>query len=198
MSVVELDHSVVFFFFFDAVEPQLPSKEGPEPPEEVPPPTTPPAPKVEPKGDGIGPTRQPPSQGLGYPKYQKSLPPRFQRQQQEQLLKQQQQQQWQQHQQGSAPPTPVPPSPPQPVTLGAVPAPQAPPPPPKALYPGALGRPPPMPPMNFDPRWMMIPPYVDPRLLQGRPPLDFYPPGVHPSGKGAWEEEWETGKSPQS
>lgn len=104
---------------------------------------------------------------------------------QEQLLKQQQQQQqWQQQQQGTAPPAPVPPSPPQPVTLGAVPAPQAPPPPPKALYPGALGRPPPMPPMNFDPRWMMIPPYVDPRLLQGRPPLDFYPPGVHPSGTG--------------
>ena len=99
---------------------------------------------------------------------------------QEQLLKQQQQ--WQQHQQGSTPPAPVPPSPPQPVAVGAVPAPQAP--PPKALYPGALGRPPPMPPMNFDPRWMMIPPYVDPRLLQGRPPLDFYPPGVHPSGKG--------------
>lgn len=161
------------------VEPQLPSKEGPEPPEEVSSPATPPAPKVEPKGDGVGPTRQPPSQGLGYPKYQKSLPPRFQRQQQEQLLKQQQQQ-WQQHQQGSTPPAPVPPSPPQPVTMGAVPAPQAP--PPKALYPGALGRPPPMPPMNFDPRWMMIPPYVDPRLLQGRPPLDFYPPGVHPSG----------------
>lgn len=68
--------------FFNAVEPQLPSKEGPEPPEEVPPPTTPPAPKIEPKGDGVGPTRQPPSQGLGYPKYQKSLPPRFQRQQQ--------------------------------------------------------------------------------------------------------------------
>ncbi|XP_059558294.1 protein PRRC2A isoform X2 [Myotis daubentonii] len=160
------------------VESQLPSKEGPEPPEEVPSPATPPAPKVEPKGDGVGPSRQPPSQGLSYPKYQKSLPPRFQRQQQEQLLKQQQQ--WQQHQQGSTPPAPVPPSPPQPVTIGAVPAPQAP--PPKALYPGALGRPPPMPPMNFDPRWMMIPPYVDPRLLQGRPPLDFYPPGVHPSG----------------
>lgn len=68
--------------FFNAAEPQLPSKEGPEPPEEVPAPTTPPAPKVEPKGDGVGPTRQPPSQGLGYPKYQKSLPPRFQRQQQ--------------------------------------------------------------------------------------------------------------------
>lgn len=161
------------------VESQLPSKECPESPEEVPSPATLPAPKVEPKGDGVGPTRQTPSQGLGYPKYQKSLPPRFQRQQQEQLLKQQQQQ-WQHHQQGSTPPTPIPPSPPQPVTIGAVPAPTAP--PPKALYPGALGRPPPMPPMNFDPRWMMIPPYVDPRLLQGRPPLDFYPPGVHPSG----------------
>lgn len=48
-----------------------------------------------------------------------------------------------------------------------------------------------MPPMNFDPRWMMIPPYVDPRLLQGRPPLDFYPPGVHPSGKRPWEV-WES------
>ncbi|XP_045148930.1 protein PRRC2A isoform X2 [Echinops telfairi] len=164
------------------VEPQLPSEESPEPPEEVPPPAAPPAPKVEPTGDGAGPARQPPSQGLGYPKYQKSLPPRFQRQQQEQLLKQQQQQQqWQQHQQGSVPPAPVPPSPPQPVTMGAGTAPQGPPPPPKALYPSALGRPPPMPPMNFDPRWMMIPPYVDPRLLQGRPPLDFYPPGVHPS-----------------
>lgn len=43
--------------------------------------------------------------------------------------------------------------------------------------------------MNFDPRWMMIPPYVDPRLLQGRPPLDFYPPGVHPSGKGPQKRE---------
>nr|XP_021552493.1 protein PRRC2A isoform X1 [Neomonachus schauinslandi]XP_021552494.1 protein PRRC2A isoform X1 [Neomonachus schauinslandi]XP_021552495.1 protein PRRC2A isoform X1 [Neomonachus schauinslandi] len=167
-------------FEASAVEPQLPSKEASEQPEEGPSPATTPAPKVEPKGDGVGPPRQPASQGLGYPKYQKSLPPRFQRQQQEQLLKQQQQ--WQQHQQGSAPATPVPPSPPQPVTMGAVPAPQAPPPTPKALYPGALGRPPPMPPMNFDPRWMMIPPYVDPRLLQGRPPLDFYPPGVHPSG----------------
>ncbi|XP_074092816.1 protein PRRC2A isoform X2 [Macrotis lagotis] len=167
---------------FDASpEPPPTSKDAPEPPEEVPPPTTPPAPKVEPKVDGAGPTRQPPNQGLGYPKYQKSLPPRFQRQQQEQLLKQQQQQ-WQQHQQGPTPPAPVPPSPPQPVAMGAVPPPQAPPPPPKALYPGSLGRPPPMPPMNFDPRWMMIPPYMDPRLLQGRPPLDFYPPGVHPSG----------------
>lgn len=56
-------------------------------------------------------------------------------------------------------------------------------PPPKALYPGALGRPPPLPQMNFDPRWMMISPYMDPRVMQGRPPVDFYPPGVHPSSK---------------
>lgn len=76
---IALGYSVLFS---NAVESQLPSKEGPEPPEEIPPPATPPAPKVEPKGDGVGPTRQPPSQGLGYPKYQKSLPPRFQRQQQ--------------------------------------------------------------------------------------------------------------------
>lgn len=65
--------------------------------------------------------------------------------------------------------------------------PQAPPPaqqaPPKGMYPGSIGRPPPMPQMNFDPRWMMIPPYMDPRMMQGRPPMDFYPPGVHPSGK---------------
>lgn len=70
------------YLFVNAVEPQLPSKEGSEQPEEVPSPATTPAPKVESKGDGVGPTRQPPSQGLGYPKYQKSLPPRFQRQQQ--------------------------------------------------------------------------------------------------------------------
>lgn len=83
ISVGGLDRSD--YLFFNAVEPQVPSKEGPEPPEEVPSPATPPAPKVEPKGDGVGPTRQPPSQGLGYPKYQKSLPPRFQRQQQVKL-----------------------------------------------------------------------------------------------------------------
>ncbi|XP_074927569.1 protein PRRC2A [Chelonoidis abingdonii] len=119
-----------------------------------------------------------------------SVPP------QEQLLKQQQQ--WQQ-QHG---PPPVPTSPQQQVaaaSLGGLgPSPgihpaqgvgqqQAPPPqqqaPPKAMYPGSMGRPPPMPQMNFDPRWMVIPPYMDPRMMQGRPPMDFYPPGVHPSGK---------------
>lgn len=108
---------------------------------------------------------------------------------QEQLLKQQQQ--WQQ--QHGPPPAP----PPGPPSLGALGAgvhppggapPAAPPPPPgppKALFAGSMGRPPPLPQMNFDPRWMMIPPYMDPRMMQGRPPpVDFYPPGVHPSGKG--------------
>lgn len=39
--------------------------------------------KAEPKGETILQTRQPPpAQTLGYSKYQKSLPPRFQRQQQ--------------------------------------------------------------------------------------------------------------------
>ncbi|XP_048345540.1 LOW QUALITY PROTEIN: protein PRRC2A [Sphaerodactylus townsendi] len=157
--------------------------------------------KAEPKGETVLQTRQPPpAQTLGYSKYQKSLPPRFQRQQQEQLLKQQQQWQ-QQHSQAQTPMTSsaqqqvaaaplaaVGPSGnihPQPGPPGQQQAP-APPPaqqaPPKGMYPGSIGRPPPMPQMNFDPRWMMIPPYMDPRMMQGRPPMDFYPPGVHPSG----------------
>lgn len=120
--------------------------------------------------------------GQGFSKYQKSLPPRFQRQQQEQLLKQQQQwqQQQQQHnqvaaqnqlqsqpqnQQGPAPGT----------------APQSGPKQPTLYPPGSMGRPPPLP-MNFDPRWMMMP-YMDPRMMQGRPPpMDYYPPSMHPSG----------------
>ncbi|XP_067172983.1 protein PRRC2A [Apteryx mantelli] len=174
-----------------------------EPPKE--PPVAAAAPKGEPKGEAAAPPRQPPppAQALSYPKYQKSLPPRFQRQQQEQLLKQQQQ--WQQ-QHGQPPAAAAaaatvaaapPPGPPALGALGpgagvhppagappAAPPAQPPPPPgpPKALYAGSMGRPPPLPQMNFDPRWMMIPPYMDPRMMQGRPPVDFYPPGVHPSG----------------
>ncbi len=30
---------------------------------------------------------------------------------------------------------------------------------------------------------MMMPPYMDPRMAQGCSPVDFYPPGVHSSGK---------------
>lgn len=44
-----------------------------------------------------------------------------------------------------------------------------------------MGRPPPLP-MNFDPRWMMMP-YMDPRMMQGRPPpMDYYPASMHPTG----------------
>ncbi|XP_077777021.1 protein PRRC2A isoform X2 [Podarcis muralis] len=199
-----------------AAEPAVapPPKEVPEVREE--PPTLPgpalpaaPAPaKVEPKAETVLQVRQPPpAQTLSYSKYQKSLPPRFQRQQQEQLLKQQQQwqqQQQQQQQQHSQVQSPMASSSQQQATgaplaamgpSGSVHAqpgpagqqqPPAPPPaqqaPPKGMYPGSIGRPPPMPQMNFDPRWMMIPPYMDPRVMQGRPPIDFYPPGVHPSG----------------
>ena len=47
--------------------------------------------------------------------------------------------------------------------------------------PGSMGRPPPLP-MNFDPRWVMMP-YMDPRMMQGRPPpMDYYPPNMHPTG----------------
>uniref|UniRef100_A0A3B4GNU7 Proline rich coiled-coil 2A n=1 Tax=Pundamilia nyererei TaxID=303518 RepID=A0A3B4GNU7_9CICH len=139
--------------------------------------------KVENIGGGSG--RQaggPP--GQGYSKYQKSLPPRFQRQQQEQLLKQQQQwqqQQQQQHSQASqsqlspqtqAPQGPSPGSTPQPVPGPKQGGP---------LYqPGGMVRPPPLP-LNFDPRWMMMP-YMDPRMIQSRPsPMEYYQAGMHPS-----------------
>nr|XP_057903193.1 protein PRRC2A isoform X2 [Doryrhamphus excisus] len=134
--------------------------------------------KIENIGAGSG--RQavgPP--GQGYSKYQKSLPPRFQRQQQEQLLKQQQQWQ-QQHSQASQSqisPQPQPPQGPSPVSTpqpGSGPKQGGP-----MYQPSNLVRPLPM---NFDPRWMMMP-YMDPRMMQGRPPpMDFYSTGMHPSG----------------
>ncbi|XP_058865268.1 protein PRRC2A-like isoform X2 [Acipenser ruthenus] len=126
----------------------------------------------------------------GYSKYQKSLPPRFQRQQQEQLLKQQQQ--WQQHSQvaQSQLPPPPPSQPPQsapqqggPGTGMALPAPPQGAPKQPMYPPGSIGRPPPMAHMNFDPRWVMIPPFMDPRMMQGRPPpMDYFPGSMHPSG----------------
>ncbi|XP_034968526.1 protein PRRC2B isoform X5 [Zootoca vivipara] len=36
--------------------------------------------------------------------------------------------------------------------------------------------------LGFDPRWMMMPSYMDPRMVQGHPPVDFYPSALHPSG----------------
>ncbi|XP_029441770.1 protein PRRC2A isoform X3 [Rhinatrema bivittatum] len=178
----------------------------PMPPPPTPPPPQPPAPKeilevkeetpppkVEAKGEVVLQCRQS-SQAQAYSKYQKSLPPRFQRQHQEQLLKQQQQ--WQQHNQ--PPPSTVLPSPQQQTLALTQPGALQQPPPPapqqqapqqqKALYPSSISRPPPpISHMNFDPRWMMISPYMDPRMMQGRPPMDYFQPGVHPSGLMARE-----------
>ncbi|XP_026209619.1 protein PRRC2B isoform X3 [Anabas testudineus] len=35
--------------------------------------------------------------------------------------------------------------------------------------------------LGFDPRWMMMPPFMDPRMTQGRSPVDYYPNAVHSS-----------------
>ncbi|XP_036382183.1 protein PRRC2B-like isoform X2 [Megalops cyprinoides] len=78
-----------------------------------------------------------------YGKFQKPLPPRFQKQQQQdQLYKMPQ---WQH------------PAHPQ-----------------RGYYPPQM--------LGFDPRWMMMPPYMDPRLTQGRPPVDYYPSAMHSAG----------------
>uniref|UniRef100_UPI003AAEDCDD protein PRRC2A n=1 Tax=Centroberyx gerrardi TaxID=166262 RepID=UPI003AAEDCDD len=144
--------------------------------------------KIENMGGGAGRQASGPP-GQGYSKYQKSLPPRFQRQQQEQLLKQQQQwqqqqqqQQQQQHSQASQSQLPPQPQAPQGPSPGSTPQPGPGPKQGGPLYqPSNMGRPPPLP-MNFDPRWMMMP-YMDPRMMQGRPPpMDYYSAGMHPSG----------------
>ncbi|XP_077599168.1 protein PRRC2A isoform X1 [Stigmatopora nigra] len=128
---------------------------------------------------GVGSGRQATgAPGQGYSKYQKSLPPRFQRQQQEQLLKQQQQ--WQ-HQHSQAPQSQLSPQSQAPQGTSPVSTPQ-PGPGPKQGGPiyqaGNIVRPLPM---NFDPRWVMMP-YMDARMMQGRPPMDFYSTGMHPTG----------------
>ncbi|KAG9470383.1 hypothetical protein GDO78_018024 [Eleutherodactylus coqui] len=179
------------------VEPAPPAEAPPQP--TVAPPQAPPEvpqvkgepsppPRPEPKQEPVPAVTRPqntgPSQGGGYSKFQKSLPPRFQRQQQEQLMKQ-----WQQNRE----PTPPSPSGPPPSQALAAPTAQ---PPQKALYGGgSIGRttpvPTPQPPpaplqpphVSYDPRWVMVPPFIDPRIMQGRP-MDYYPPaaGVHPTG----------------
>ncbi|XP_053060468.1 protein PRRC2B isoform X10 [Acinonyx jubatus] len=87
-----------------------------------------------------------------FSKYQKSLPPRFQRQQQQQ---QQEQLYKMQHWQPVYPP----PSHPQ-----------------RTFYPHHPQM------LGFDPRWMMMPSYMDPRIPPTRAPVDFYPSALHPSG----------------
>uniref|UniRef100_A0A1A8J888 Proline-rich coiled-coil 2C n=1 Tax=Nothobranchius kuhntae TaxID=321403 RepID=A0A1A8J888_NOTKU len=105
-----------------------------------------------------------PSLMSGYSKqFQKSLPPRFLRQQE-----QMKQQQWQQQQSGGS----VSPS-----GAGSVPASQQQ--QHRSMYQ-------PMGPhhqhlasMGFDPRWLMMQSYMDPRMMSGRPPMDM-PANMHP------------------
>ncbi|XP_051522324.1 protein PRRC2B-like isoform X2 [Myxocyprinus asiaticus] len=87
-----------------------------------------------------------------YSRYQKPVPPRFQKQQQqqEQVYKMSS---WQQ----SGHPTQSSSAHPQ-----------------RGFYPPHV--------LGFDPRWMMMPPYMDPRMVQRCSPVDFYPTGVHSSG----------------
>uniref|UniRef100_A0A8C0J5G7 Proline rich coiled-coil 2C n=1 Tax=Chelonoidis abingdonii TaxID=106734 RepID=A0A8C0J5G7_CHEAB len=103
---------------------------------------------------------------LGYSKqFQKSLPPRFQRQQE-----QMKQQQWQQ-QQGVLPQS----APSQP-SSGPVPPQHRP------LYQPMQPHPQHLASMGFDPRWLMMQPYMDPRMMSGRPTMDMPPmhPGIMP------------------
>ncbi|NXR10490.1 PRC2B protein, partial [Semnornis frantzii] len=101
--------------------------------------------------------REAPSPAQEFNKYQKSLPPRFQRQQQQQQQQQQQlykMQHWQQ-QQVYPPPSHSHPQ--------------------RTFYPAHPQM------LGFDPRWMMMPSYMDPRMAQSRTPVDFYPSALHPS-----------------
>ncbi|KAM6372018.1 protein PRRC2B isoform 5-T10 [Pluvialis apricaria] len=100
--------------------------------------------------------REAPSPAQEFNKYQKSLPPRFQRQQQQQQQEQlYKMQHWQQQQVY---------------------------PPPSHSHPQRTFYPPHPQMLGFDPRWMMMPSYMDPRMAQSRTPVDFYPSALHPSG----------------
>ncbi|XP_051952248.1 protein PRRC2C-like [Xyrauchen texanus] len=107
-----------------------------------------------------------PSVTSGYSKqFQKTLPPRFLRQQ-EQLKQQQWQQQQQQQQGGGGPVSP---------SRGSVP-PQH-----RSLYQPLGPHHQHLASMGFDPRWIMMQSYMDPRIMSGRPPIDM--PSMHPAGR---------------
>ncbi|XP_054835363.1 protein PRRC2C isoform X3 [Eublepharis macularius] len=109
-----------------------------------------------------------PAVSSGYSKlFPKSLPPRFQRQQE-----QMKQQQWRQQQQGVLPQS----APSQP-SSGPVPPPQH-----RPLYQPMQPHPQHLASMGFDPRWLMMQSYVDPRMMSGRPAMDMPPmhPGIIP------------------
>ncbi|XP_047231919.1 protein PRRC2C isoform X3 [Girardinichthys multiradiatus] len=105
-----------------------------------------------------------PSVISGYSKqFQKSLPPRFLRQQE-----QMKQQQWQQQQSGGS----VSPS-----GGGSVPATQQQ--QHRSMYQPMGPHHQHLPSMGFDPRWLMMQSYMDPRMMSGRPPMDI-PANIHP------------------
>ncbi|XP_023674377.2 protein PRRC2B isoform X2 [Paramormyrops kingsleyae] len=120
---------------------------------EVPPEPCPPQEYREDEGPGSGyrsdDDRTDPASPLpDYGKFQKSLPPRFQKQQVYKM------QHWQQ--------------PSAPLAQSGSTHHQ------RGFYPPHM--------LGFDPRWMMMPPYVDPRMAQAGSPVDFYPTAVHTSG----------------
>ncbi|KAH0618217.1 hypothetical protein JD844_017227, partial [Phrynosoma platyrhinos] len=82
-------------------------------------------------------------------------------------VEQMKQQQWQQQQQGV-----LPQSTPQP-SSGPVPPPAH-----RPLYQPLQPHPPHLASMGFDPRWLMMQSYVDPRMISGRPAIDM--PPIHP------------------
>ncbi|KAM4720631.1 protein PRRC2C [Rhinophrynus dorsalis] len=142
---------------------------------QTPSPTLPPAPSPVPaqvathENESETGTQPRPTVSSGYSKqFQKSLPPRFQRQQE-----QMKQQQWQQQQQGvlSQPAQSQPSSSP-------VPPPQH-----RPLYQPLGPHPQHLASMGFDPRWLMMQPYMDPRMMSGRPAMDMPPmhPGMMPT-----------------
>ncbi|XP_019752074.1 protein PRRC2C isoform X2 [Hippocampus comes] len=109
-----------------------------------------------------------PSLTSGYSKqFQKSLPPRFLRQQ-EQMKQQQWQQQQQQQQSGGS----VSPS-----GSGGVPATQQPQ-QHRSMYQPIGPHHQHLASMGFDPRWIMMQSYMDPRMISGRPPMDM-PTSIH-------------------
>ncbi|KAM5148380.1 protein PRRC2C [Mantella aurantiaca] len=147
-------------------QPSLPSPVTTLPPAPSP---VPPGPVLAHDNDSEAGTQPRPSVSSGYSKqFQKSLPPRFQRQQE-----QMKQQQWQQQQQGvlSQPAQSQPSSSP-------VPPPQH-----RPLYQSLGPHPQHLASMAFDPRWLMMQPYMDPRMMSGRPTMDMPPmhPGMMPT-----------------
>lgn len=172
-----------------AIPVQLPALVLQQPPVPSPVPNLPPspspssAPVIPHESESESGTQTRPPLSSGYSKqFQKSLPPRFQRQQE-----QMKQQQWQQQQQGvlSQPAQSQPSSSP-------VPPPQH-----RPLYQPLGPHPQHLASMAFDPRWLMMQPYMDPRMMSGRPAMDIPPmhPGMIPTKPLMRREQMEPSSS---